>query len=69
MRPGQKVFNKPCSKCGTNIPIAIVRRMGIIICNNCFEFVIPSAIADPHTEDDLSGYSGSWDNTVKIYEG
>jgi len=68
------IYNKKCSECGVNLPLATVRsKEKKIICNSCYYPGIPDysegiATGYYHVDDDMSGGSGSWDNIVKMYE-
>jgi len=61
-----------CARCGDYIPWPLPAVEGEqAICRACTDFPVPlyGGVADPHVDDDRSGYSGSWDNMMKQIEG
>ena len=72
MTPGDVILKVKCSECGSMIRTAVVRRSGNVVCDRCYHPGTPSCsnggTGHWHSEDDMSGGSGSWDAMVKLYE-
>lgn len=70
MEENQVIRNAKCEDCGCNIPIAVTRKGGKIVCQKCWNYPQPPSISVSvgiDFNDDLQA-SASWDMIVARWE-